>query len=40
MNLYYLSASILLVGLGAAHSFLGERYILMQLFRLENLLHL
>ena len=30
-------AAILLVALGAAHSYLGERYILIRLFRLPNL---
>jgi hypothetical protein len=34
--LLYCSA-ILLVGLGLAHSYLGEKYILMRLFRRDNL---
>lgn len=34
--LFYLSA-ILLIGIGLAHSYLGERYILIRLFRRDNL---
>jgi len=34
--LFYLAA-VLLIGIGVAHSYLGERYILVRLFRRDNL---
>ena len=37
MRIPFLLAAILLVFLAVAHSYLGERYILMRLFRLEGL---
>ena len=37
MSIPLLAAAALLVLIGAAHSILGERYILMRLFRRENL---
>lgn len=37
MNNGLLAAAALLVAIAVAHSFLGERYILMRLFRRENL---
>jgi hypothetical protein len=36
-GLLYLVAALLLFGVGVAHSFLGERYILIRLFRRNNL---
>lgn len=40
MNAYLLAAAVLAIGVGAAHSWLGERYILIRLFRRPNLPHL
>lgn len=40
MNFYFVVAAFLTVAIGLAHSWLGERYILMRLFRRENLPHL
>jgi hypothetical protein len=37
MNLWLLVAALLVVLLGAAHSYLGERYILIRLFRRDDL---
>ena len=37
MNISLLVAAVLLLLLGLAHSYLGERYILIRLFRRENL---
>ena len=40
MNFYFVAAAVLVVGIGIAHSWLGERYILMRLFRRHNMPHL
>ena len=40
MNLYFVAAAVLVVGIGLAHSWLGERYILTRLFRRQNMPHL
>ncbi|MGZ5435026.1 MAG: hypothetical protein ACXWID_07620 [Pyrinomonadaceae bacterium] len=40
MNFYFVAAAVLVVGIGLAHSWLGERYILMRLFRRQNMPHL
>jgi len=40
MNFYFVAAAVLLAGVGFAHSWLGERYILMRLFRRQNLPHI
>ena len=40
MNFYFIAAAVLVVGIGIAHSWLGERYILMRLFRRQNMPHL
>jgi hypothetical protein len=40
MNFYFVAAAVLVVGIGIAHSWLGERYILMRLFRRPNIPHL
>lgn len=37
MDALLLGASLLTIGVGAAHSYLGERYILTRLFRRDNL---
>jgi hypothetical protein len=37
LALVYLLAALLALGLGAAHSFLGEKYILIRLFRRNDL---
>jgi hypothetical protein len=37
LGMLYLLAAVLAVALGIAHSFLGERYILIRLFRREDL---
>lgn len=37
MNLYFIAAAILTLGVGFAHSWLGERYILMRLIRSPNI---
>lgn len=37
MNASLLAAAVLSVGIGAAHSYLGERYILIRLFRRADL---
>ena len=40
MNFYFLVAAILTIAIGLAHSWLGERYILIRLFRRQNMPHL
>ena len=40
MNSYHVAAAVLAVAVGLAHSWLGERYILMRLFRRQDLPHL
>jgi hypothetical protein len=40
MNSYIVIAAILTLAIGVAHSWLGERYLLMRLFRRQNLPHL
>jgi hypothetical protein len=40
MNLYFVVAAFLTLAIGAAHSWLGERYILVRLFRRQNIPHL
>ncbi|MFZ0751099.1 MAG: hypothetical protein WAM70_17175 [Pyrinomonadaceae bacterium] len=40
MNFYFVAAAVLVVGIGIAHSLLGERYILTRLFRRQNIPHL
>jgi hypothetical protein len=37
LGLLYLLAAVLALGVGAAHSFLGEKYILIRLFRRSDL---
>lgn len=40
MNFYFVAAAVLTLAIGLAHSWLGERNILMRLFRRQNLPHL
>jgi hypothetical protein len=40
MNFYFVVAAFLTLVIGVAHSCLGERYILMRLFRRKNIPHL
>ena len=40
MNFYFVAAAVLALAIGLAHSWLGERYILMRLFRRQNIPHL
>ncbi len=40
MNAYLIVGAVLAFGIGLAHSYLGERYILIRLFRRGNLPHL
>ena len=40
MNFYFIAAAILTLAVGLAHSWLGERYILMRLLRGQNISHL
>ena len=40
MNVYFVGAAILAIAIGLAHSVLGERYILIRLFRKQNIPHL
>lgn len=40
MNFYFVVAASLILAIGVAHSWLGERYILMRLFRRQNIPHL
>jgi hypothetical protein len=40
VNGYLLTGAVLAFGIGLAHSYLGERYILIRLFRRTNLPHL
>ena len=40
MNLYFVIAAVLALAIGVAHSWLGERYVLMRLFRRQNIPHL
>lgn len=40
MSIWLWVATLLALGVGLAHSYLGERYILVRLFRRENLPHL
>jgi len=40
MNVYLTIGAVLALGIGLAHSYLGERYILIRLFRRGNLPHL
>lgn len=40
MNFYFVVAAFLTLAIGLAHSWLGERYILMRLFRRQNIPHL
>jgi hypothetical protein len=40
MNPYLVIAAVLALAVGVAHSWLGERYILMRLFRRQNIPHL
>jgi len=40
MNLYFVVAAVLAIAIGLAHSVLGERYILIRLFRQPNIPHL
>ena len=40
MNPYHVAAAVLAIAIGLAHSWLGERYILMRLFRRRDLPHL
>ena len=40
MNLYFIIAAVLALAIGVAHSWLGERYVLMRLFRRQNIPHL
>ena len=39
MNLYFVAAAVLAFGISVAHSWLGERYILLRLFRRQDLPH-
>ena len=40
MNFYFVAAAFLTLVIGVAHSWLGERYILVRLFRRQNIPHL
>ena len=40
MNFYFVIAAVLALAIGVAHSWLGERYVLMRLFRRQNIPHL
>lgn len=40
MNFYFIAAAILAIVIGLGHSWLGERYILMRLFRRQDIPHL
>ncbi len=40
MSFYYVTAAVLTFGVGVAHSWLGERYILLRLFRRSDIPHL
>lgn len=40
MNFYFVTAAVLALAIGLAHSWLGERYILIRLFRRQNIPHL
>jgi hypothetical protein len=40
MNFYFVAATVLAIAIGFAHSWLGERYVLMRLFRAQNIPHL
>ena len=40
MNFYFSCAAVLTLAIGLAHSLLGERYVLMRLFRRQNIPHL
>jgi len=40
VNPYLITGAVLTFGIGLAHSYLGERYILIRLFRRTNLPHL
>lgn len=40
MNFYLVTAAVLTLAIGLAHSWLGERYILTRLFRRQNVPHL
>jgi hypothetical protein len=40
MNPYFIIAAVLALAIGVAHSWLGERYVLMRLFRRHNIPHL
>ncbi len=40
MNFYFVAAAVLALAIGLAHSWLGERYILMRLFRVQNIPYL
>lgn len=40
MNFYFIAAAILTIAVSLAHSWLGERHILMRLFRRQNIPHL
>jgi hypothetical protein len=40
MNFYFVAAAVLALAIGVAHSWLGERYILMRLFRRQDIPHL
>ncbi len=40
MSLYFIIAAVLALAIGVAHSWLGERYVLMRLFRRQNIPHL
>lgn len=40
MNFYFVVAAVLAFAIGLAHSWLGERYILIRLFRRQDLPHL
>lgn len=37
MNFYFATAAVLALAIGVVHSWLGERYILMRLFRRQNI---
>ena len=40
MNVYFVVAAVLIVAIAMAHSWLGERYILIRLFRRQDIPHL
>lgn len=40
MNFYFTIAAVLTIAIGVAHSWLGEQYILVRLFRQQNIPHL